>query len=104
MILYPYLKPADIAKILGKNTATIRNIQGRPKFKIEYELRISLPTKILEESKKEAAIRLRQLLNAKSEQVQLKASALILTKELAEGSNQDDDTDIKFEGWDDNKS
>ena len=93
MVLYPNLNNKELAKIMKISYNGLTKIINRPNFKKELELRSSLPIKILEAGKREAAA---------SENVKLKASALILNQELNNNTNDIEDTVIDFGSWNDN--
>lgn len=103
MVLYPNLNNKELAKIMKISYNGLTKIINRPNFKKELELRSSLPIKILEAGKREAALTLIGLSkSAASENVKLKASALILNQELNNSTNDIEDTAIDFGSWNDN--
>lgn len=104
LVLYPHLKQKEIAAIVNMSEKTVRDIINKPKFKAALNERLSLPSKVLNDSKTEAAITLRNLMRNGNERTQLNACKMILYKELFNSSEAPEDTEINFEGFDENKS
>lgn len=100
-ILYPKLKRKEIANMLGMTTQKVGRIMNSPKFIQEYNIRIETPIKILESIKRDAALKLKEIIyKGKSETAVINAVKMVLNNEIF-GVNKDvEETNIDFTGWD----